>query len=131
MKRSPLIRRTRLKRQRTTQKPRPSDVECAIFTEPSGGYCDCGCGRFAIWRDNHHVIPQQLIKREGRQDLLWDIRNRMRLHRFCHERHTNCSHKLSISVVPDAALVFAVEFFGDDQRAADWFCRHYGPELEL
>lgn len=133
MKRSALLRRTPL-RTRSQLRSRPKRVD---RTDPAriewkivhAGPCDCGCHRFSMHLDHHHVVSQQEIKREGREDMLWDPRNGMYLHPLCHERHTRAMRRIPLERVSGAALAFAVDLLGVE-RAALYVARHYGRERQ-
>jgi hypothetical protein len=75
----------------------------------------------------HHIITEQHVRREGGDP--WDFRNALPLGVYCrcHGRHHNAHVRISMRVIPDAALVFARELMGED-RAIDYWCRYYGAE---
>jgi len=94
------------------------------------GWCSCGCNRFSMHLQWHHVLTKERLKRENRHDLLWDPANAMPLHPDCHERHTNHSRKIPIEFVPVEAMAFAVDVLGEGGAAA-YFASHYNCEVTL
>lgn len=127
MKRSPLSRKTLLRRGR----PKPvnrNDPARIAWKEPTGGYCQCGCQRFSMHLEGHHVLEAQLLKREGREDVLWDPRNRMMLAPACHSNHTSAFRRIALKAVPAPAVAFAVEVLGED-RAALYLARMYRADV--
>lgn len=128
MKRSPLSRTSALRRRhslRARRKPADrTDPARAIWKVPHAGFCQCGCNRFALHLERHHVTTLEAIKAEGRMDVAWDLGNSMLLHELCHSRHTSAFRKIRLEKVPELALAFAVDLLGED-RAALYLARHY------
>lgn len=72
----------------------------------------------------HHVVYQQHIRPlEGD---LWDLRNALDLGLFCrcHANHHAAVRRISLSIIPDEAVAFAIDLFGVS-RAAMYFARYY------
>jgi hypothetical protein len=70
-------------------------------------------------------VDAQIVKREKRFDLLWDLRNSMLLApEPCHSNHTNAHRRIALSAVPLPARAFAIELLGED-RAILFFTRTY------
>lgn len=115
MKRSPLKRKPRVKRDEPGRD---------AWKASKAGPCQCGCHRFSMHLERHHVIELQRIRQEGRDDLAWDLRNSMLLHPHCHGRHTSAMHRIAIERIPEEALAFAVDLLGED-RAALYIARYY------
>lgn len=59
--------------------------------------------------EGHHVLPQQLLKREGLHGKLWDVRNGLGLCRYHHARHESYAQRVPRDVVPNDAFDFADE----------------------
>lgn len=121
-----MMRRSPLRRSR----PKPvdrNDPQRQLWKTSHAGFCQCGCGRFAMHLERHHVLDLQVLKREHREDVAWDARNAMLLHPQCHGRHTSAMRRIPLSSVPEAALAFAVDVLGED-RACLFFSRYYGHE---
>lgn len=127
MKRTALLRRTPL-RSRPKRVDLTDPARVAWKTSQSG-WCQCGCDRFSLHLEKHHVTERQTVVREGRPDLEWDPRNGMYLAPICHARHTSAMRRIPLPSVPDAAVAFAVELFGSDLRAAQYLARFYQAEL--
>ena len=132
MKRSRLLRRTPLRSRRRPTRPRPGEdyLARAAWKEPRSGFCTCGCGRFSMHLERHHVVEAQRIKQEGRWDLLWRLDNSMLLHPTCHARHTAAFRRIRIEYVPAPALQFALELLGEGPAAA-YIERHYNCEVTV
>src|SRR6185312_16954391 len=124
MKRTPLKRSGPLRRRRKTAHPAEDLAAKAAWKDPHAGYCACGCSRFTMHLERHHVVSQERIKQEGRWDLLWDGRNGMYLHPLCHARHTNAFRRIRIERVPMLALLFARELLGEAGAAAYLECQY-------
>ena len=69
----------------------------------------------------HHIISQQVLRKRGHSDLLWDTRNRLWLDRARHEQHTNCYRKIRWGELPPEAFEFAEEI-----GLTWWLERNYG-----
>jgi hypothetical protein len=56
----------------------------------------------------------------------WDLRDSLELGRYCacHRRHTSAVARLSLVIVPAAAIAFAVQLLGEHQAAA-YLARFY------
>lgn len=127
MKRSPLRRRTALlSRPRRENRNDPARL---AWKEPHAGWCQCGCDRFSMHLDRHHVTEAQTLRQLGREDLLWNMANSMLLDPHCHANHTSAFRRIPLPAVPEAAIAFAVDLFGSDLAAADYFSRRYQPEV--
>lgn len=132
MKRSQLARksplRARAPMRRRRAKPPVETVEQRnarlIWKTPRAGFCQCGCDRFSLHLERHHVLTVSRLKQEGRTDVLWQLENSMLLHPHCHERHTGHARKIRIEHVPAVALQFAVDVLGEGAAAA-YFSAHY------
>jgi len=74
----------------------------------------------------HHVYTRQLIRREHRLDLEYDLRNGLDLGAYCpcHGGHHSGVHRLPARLVPDSALLFGLELVGS-ARAAAYIRRYY------
>lgn len=110
MKRSG-IKRTKPLRARTRRSP--ATPARLAWGEPTSGNCQCGCDRWALWLEAHHVLTRNRLRQEGRLDVEWDTRNRMYLHKDCHTRHTDAVRRVPISSIPQQAIDFCREILGD------------------
>jgi hypothetical protein len=133
MRRTPLLRRSALRSRTLKPGPKPalSDAQRAArdaWKAPKAGYCQCGCDRWTHHLEHHHVVERQTVVREGRPDLEWDPQNGIYLHPYCHGRHTSAMRRIALPSVPDAAVAFAVDLFGDELRAAQYLIRFYDTE---
>jgi 5-methylcytosine-specific restriction endonuclease McrA len=127
---SPLTRRSpRARRQPLRSRRRPVEMtaERAAWKDTGAGHCQC-CGRFDMLK-GHHVVAAQTIRAEGKPGMLWDLRNRMLVAPHCHEQHTSAFRRFHVDRLPESALEFAREFWGDDLRAALYIARTYRGEL--
>lgn len=133
MKRSPISRFSPLQR-RSPLRQRPKKVSRTesefLWKQTVSGFCQCGCSRFSLRLERHHVLDAQFLKRERHTAHLWDQRNSMLLHPLCHARHTNAFRRIPIEAVPEAALAFAVDLLGED-RAAVEIARRYGAQVTV
>lgn len=59
--------------------------------------------------ENHHVIDQEKLRDVGREDLLWDPRNRLRVDNRTHRRHTNAVERIRRDALRPEHLEFAAE----------------------
>lgn len=137
---SSLGRRTELKRtdslKRTVLRSRPKRrVETPVEREarlawktPHQGFCSCGCERFSMHLERHHVCYEQHVRREGGD--VWNIANSMLLHPTCHASHHSAMRRIKIEYVSRAALEFALELLGE-ARSADYFARFYDCTVTL
>lgn len=137
MKRSPLLRKSPLKRQsalRVRRKPSEDNVAKRAYKEVMWGVCEC-CGTVG-WIRRHHVVREQDVRALGGD--CWSQRNAMWVGAFdwvclCHRRHHNPAARgdtrIPLPLVSDTAVAWAVELFGSDERAAWYLARHYRPEL--
>jgi hypothetical protein len=57
----------------------------------------------------HHIIPRQVLKREGYRGRMDDPRNLMDLCFDCHMSHENWSRRLTKAQLPAEAFAFARE----------------------
>lgn len=130
------LRRSRLSRSRPARRVEtPAEREARLaWSEPKAGWCKCGgCGdpgRYELYLENHHVVTRSKLKQIGREDVLFDQRNSMRLAKHCHELHTGHARKIRIEVVPVAAVAFAVEVLGEGGAWA-YFQAHYDCTVTL
>lgn len=150
MKRTALVRRTELSadpektraflqrgRGRIRQRPKrhvetPAEITARLaWKEPKAGKCRCGCSPplIALHLENHHIVEQQMIKRLGRYDLLWDPRNALPLHPKHHAWHTSAFRRIPLASIPDAAVTFAIELLGEGS-ATVYLDRHYATTRE-
>lgn len=60
----------------------------------------------------HHVLEKRELKKLGRQDLLWDSRNAMRLTPRVHRRHTNRFEPIPQTALTDENIEFVFEVLG-------------------
>ena len=130
MKRSPLLARTSLKRSsalRTRHRPPSTDLARKVWKEPRAGWCECGCGEYALHLERHHVFELQMCKRERLP--LWDLANSMLLSPHCHARHTSALRRLPIHRVPKAAIRWGVDQLGSD-RAWAYLVKKYAVTRE-
>lgn len=124
MKRTPLTRRTPLKRGgwlRRRRKPVPVIV-ADIWREGLGPCAVCGA-RFRV--DGHHIIPKRILRALGFDALCMDKRNRLPLCRRHHERH-----EASVEPVPRELLPASVWEFADEIGLRWYVERHYKPGEE-
>ena len=127
MKRSAL-RRSPLRRHRRPSLP-PVDLAArAAWKDPQTGFCECGCNRFSMHLHRHHVVLQQIVRREAGNE--WALANSMLLHPDCHRRHHDCIRKIPVERVPVDALAFALDLLGEG-GAAHYFHSRYGCEVTL
>lgn len=125
MRRSPLKRYTALRSR--PKKPTRTEAEYA-WKDHGPGYCQCGCDRYALRRERHHIIERSWLVKNGYGRYEFDQRNSMLLHPLCHARHTSAFRRIPIEAVPEAALAFCVELLGED-RAALELTRRYGTQV--
>lgn len=72
----------------------------------------------------HHVVEKQKLRAEGRMDVVWDIRNSLRLcEEPCHGRHTRGSERVGLSVLTDDNYEFAWHVLG--MASADYLRKRY------
>lgn len=114
MKRSALRRRT--------PSARTDPDRIAWKAEPHAGFCECGCDRFSLHLQRHHVIYEQHCR--AAHGSVWDLANSMLLHPDCHRQHHAAIHRVSVDVLPEKALAFAVDLFGE-AAAALYIARYY------
>ena len=121
MKRSvPLRRSAPLK---TRRRPLVDEPGRDAWNQRRSGWCET-CGSFEYRLHGHHVVYEQIVRREGGDP--WSPANRMDLCASCHMAHHAAARKIPLSKVSDAALAFAVGLLGE-HRAADFFRRRYAP----
>lgn len=58
-------------------------------------------------REGHHVLRQEVLKREGHEMLLWDHDNGMCLCHYHHRRHTKAIQRVPWRLVPAKSVRFA------------------------
>ena len=112
---------------RTKRKPRPVEPGREAWVFPHAGCCAC-CGVNVPHLERHHLIAKQAVRREGRPDLVWDLRNSVLLSPHCHSLHTNAVRRLPVALVSEAARAFAAELFGEAKSDA-YFARTYAPTV--
>lgn len=112
---------------RTRPSARPAGVEedygaRAEWKTARRGKCAVCGQRGVVLR--HHVITERHV-REANGDP-WDLRNSMDVGAFCrcHANHHAAVRRIPLDLVPDAALTFAVDLYGD-VKAAAYFVRYY------
>lgn len=95
------------------------------WKKPHWGPCAaCGLDDQLV---RHHVVYEQHLRAEGLAGaVVWDLRNALDLGMWCrcHARQHAGAQRLPASLLPAAALEFAVEVFGEG-RAALYFSRYY------
>jgi hypothetical protein len=113
---------------------RPKPYERQVLDEPGRrewkqqhrGCCSaCGYGPDDLER--HHIVTEQRLRQEGYSGtVIWDLRNALEVGRWCrcHARHTTGAHRFARSIIPPAAVEFAVEVLGDGP-AELFFQRYY------
>lgn len=125
---SALVRRTPLARSaplRARRKPAAvSEPGRKEWKRARAGWCDV-CGHFSLVLHGHHVLYEQIVRREGGDP--WAAENRMDVCSLCHMNHHSGARKIALSKVPARAVAFAVALVGE-YRAADFFSRRYGAE---
>lgn len=57
----------------------------------------------------HHVVRQQTLRRHGREDALWDVRNGIPIHDLVHDNHHSAYRRIPRRCVPQSAWEFARE----------------------
>jgi hypothetical protein len=94
---------------------------------PHRGKC-AACG---TWDEmvRHHIVYEQHLRAEGYSGaIVWDLRNALELCLWppcrAHARHHAGAHRLPRSLIPAAAVEFAVELLGE-YRANAYFQRFY------
>jgi hypothetical protein len=125
MKRSPLKRYTALR----SRPKRVSPIEGSfLWKEPHAGYCQCGCTRFALRLERHHVVYAQHVKAEHGNE--WDMANSMLISNWCHSHHHSGFRRIPLESIPEPALAFGVDLMGED-KAALYFARYYGADMSI
>ena len=121
MKRSPLKRKTGLRRGRR----KPVGVIVAdIWREGlHGSKCVvCGTSRDI---DGHHAIPRRVLVRLGFGDYVMDKRNRVPICRHDHESH-ECRHRpIQRRELPASVFEFAAEL------GLEWYLDKHYPAVEV
>lgn len=120
MKRSPLQRKTRLRRGRR----KPVGVIVADIWRDGLHRERCVvCGTRSNL-DGHHVVPRRVLIRNGFADFVMDRRNRAAACRRCHESH-ECRHRPILrGELPASVFEFAAEL------RLEWYIdRHYPVEV--
>jgi cytochrome c553 len=111
MRRTPL----RAKRRPSTNDAEKSAAWHKAVVHPKATCVVCDRPRRATRLQGHHVISQQVLKREcaslelsveQTQDILWDHRNGIALCTRCHERHTNAVERIRLARLPARVLEF-------------------------
>lgn len=117
MKRTPLRSRPALKRY--------DEPGYRAWKAPVTGCCEACGARGLLLR--HHVVTEAHVRAAAGNP--WDLRNAMALGYYacaCHRQHHHAVRRLSLSVVPAAAIAFASELLGD-QAAGEYLRRYYAP----
>jgi 5-methylcytosine-specific restriction endonuclease McrA len=78
-----------------------------LARQPGARCASCGLRRFDL--QVHHVITQQQLKKIGRKDVLWDLRNALVLCPLCHERHTSAFKRIPREKLRIENIDFALE----------------------
>lgn len=111
---------------RTRRYDRISDIEKAnkrAFHEAAWAQRVCAvCGASGEY-ESHHVIERQKLRIIGRLDLVWDLRNALRLCGDCHAKHTGGWRRVFLSRLTDENYEFAWFVLG--MEAADYLRRIY------
>lgn len=116
MKRSPL--RTRRRQALTAAERAAADV----WNER--GACEIDAPHVCDGRvENHHVIDREKLKEIGRPDLVFDVRNRLRVDYRTHRRHTTAVERIPFEWLPPAAIEFAREL------GLVWWLERFYPSL--
>lgn len=129
MKRSRLNRKSPLRAKRkapahvdpTAQWNEPGRCE---FKRPYWDFC-AGCGKYGLCR-RHHVVREQHLR--VKKSNPWDLRNGVSIGIEgktcdCHEQHHNASHRLPVRCIPDDALRFVFDLYGE--YGLDYIRREY------
>lgn len=119
---------------RSTMRPTPpvdhrSEPGYSAWHKPVWGYC-AACDEGLQRLERHHVFHEQHV-RAVRPDLVWDLRNSLKLgaHCRCHSRHTTAAERLSASLIGDEARTFGIEVFGDGAMEL-YVARYYRTDAE-
>lgn len=114
MRRSPLLRKTRLRARAKPRKANPA--RDAWKTQEFGRCAVCGHLGYLV---RHHVIYAQHVRRAD-PSLEWDQRNAMLLGQdcTCHASHHAAVKRIPLELVPEAAVAFAVDLLGEEFAAA-------------
>lgn len=108
-RRTPLRARTSLRARPKPPEPRRADLAEQAWKQPRW----CRCQNCGLLDDRpvhgHHVIPRQILAREGISQ--WDERNRMDLCGLCHFNHEfgQANRKIKRNRLPAPAVLFAAE----------------------
>lgn len=122
-----LSRRTRTGRPNSDRRYRTSkEIEEAnrnAFHEAAWKQRVCqACGAGGGY-ETHHVVEKKKLKQDGRLDLVWDIRNALRLCHGCHAAHTYGYRRVNLQDLTDDNYEFALFFLG--RAASSYLRRHY------
>lgn len=98
------------------------------WKDPKAGFCGCGCQRFSLHLERHHVCYEQHVRAENGD--VWCLANSLLLHPACHAAHHSGQRRIRIEYIPAAALAFAVDLFGE-ARAAVYVRRYYDCTVTL
>lgn len=126
MKRTSIARHAALRSVTTlTSRPRRRTAAERAASEVWGerGPCEISFPHLCEGRvENHHVVDQQKLREIGREDLLWDPRNRLRVDYRTHRRHTAAVERIPLAALTKAHLEFAAEI-----GLTWWIERFYAP----
>ena len=121
MKRSTLSRR---------RKPPVDEPGRAEFKEVVWGRCAVCCAEGMVRR--HHIIREVDVRRLGGPP--WALENGLWVGLDttcqCHRRHHDAFKRIPLAVVPDSAIGFAIDLFGDELAAAVYLAQVYAAEVE-
>jgi hypothetical protein len=111
-------------RSRAKQKARRAAEEAgrSVWKMERTGTCAI-CGRRGrVLR--HHIVYEQHVRREGGDP--WDLANALDVGArcLCHAKHHSGAERISLQLIPEVAMAFAVDLMGED-RAVDYFRRYY------
>lgn len=119
---------------RSTLKPAPpvdhrNEPGYREWHKPVFGDC-ARCGEGEQRLERHHLFHEQHV-RAIRPDLVWDLRNSLKLGAYCrcHSRHTTAAERLSASLIDHEARAFGVEVFGEDAMELH-IARYYRTDAE-
>lgn len=122
MKRTPLTRKSRLKRTGWLKRGRRKPVGVIVADIWREGLHEercvvCGIGRNL---DGHHAIPKRVLRRLGFGDYVMDKRNRVPACRHDHESHENRHRPIRRDELPASVFEFARDL------CLEWYLdRHY------
>lgn len=119
---------------RTPLRDRSRERQAVIRNEPGRAEwkrqhqgCCSACGFGPDDLERHHIVTEQRLRQEGYSGaVVWDLRNALEVGRWCkcHGRHTSGAHRFARSIIPPAAVEFAIEVLGE-YPADEYFRRYY------